>query len=97
VAAGKSDRQIGAIVGVSHRTVQKHLEHAYVKLGVENRTVAAMRAMRSDVAPSRDSPEPNGQKKDPAAAGSGRCVDLAERSAGPVNPYYRYPSLELVV
>ena len=44
VAAGKSDRQIAAIVGVSPRTVQKHLEHIYVKLGVENRTAAAMRA-----------------------------------------------------
>ena len=43
VAAGKSDRQIAAIVGVSPRTVQKHLEHIYVKLGVENRTAAAMR------------------------------------------------------
>lgn len=43
VAAGKSDRQIAAIVGAGVRTVQKHLEHAYVKLGVENRTAAAMR------------------------------------------------------
>ena len=44
VAAGKSDAQIGAILGISARTVQKHLEHAYQKLGVENRTAAAMRA-----------------------------------------------------
>ena len=43
VAAGKSDRQIAAIVGTSPRTVQKHLEHIYVKLGVENRTAVAMR------------------------------------------------------
>ena len=43
VAAGKSDRQIAAIVGTSPRTVQKHLEHIYVRLGVENRTAAAMR------------------------------------------------------
>jgi DNA-binding CsgD family transcriptional regulator len=43
VAAGKSDRQIAAIVGAGVRTVQKHLENAYVKLGVENRTAAAMR------------------------------------------------------
>ncbi len=43
VAAGKSDRQVAAILGVSVRTVQKHLENAYVKLGVENRTAAAMR------------------------------------------------------
>ena len=46
VAAGKSDRQIAMIVGASTRTVQKHLEHIYVKLGVENRTAAAMRARR---------------------------------------------------
>jgi len=44
VAAGKSDAQIGSILGISARTVQKHLEHAYQKLGVENRTAAAMRA-----------------------------------------------------
>jgi DNA-binding CsgD family transcriptional regulator len=45
VAAGKSDRQIADIAGVSVRTVQKHLERIYVKLGVENRTAAAMRAV----------------------------------------------------
>ena len=42
VGAGKSDAQIGVILGLSTRTVQKHLENAYVKLGVENRTAAAM-------------------------------------------------------
>lgn len=30
---------------ISPRTVQKHLEHIYVKLGVETRTAAAMRAL----------------------------------------------------
>ena len=44
VAAGKSDAQIGAILGISARTVQKHLQRAYEKLGVESRTAAAMRA-----------------------------------------------------
>jgi DNA-binding CsgD family transcriptional regulator len=43
VAAGKGDKQIAAILGASVRTVQKHLENTYVKLGVENRTAAAMR------------------------------------------------------
>lgn len=43
VAAGKSDAQVGAILGISARTVQKHLEHAYQKLGVENRTAAVSR------------------------------------------------------
>lgn len=51
VAAGKSNEQIGAILGISPRTVQKHLQHLYEKLGVESRTAAAMRA----VAPRRDS------------------------------------------
>ena len=44
LAAGKTDRDIGAILGCSHRTVQKHLQHIYEKLGVETRTAAVMRA-----------------------------------------------------
>lgn len=43
VSAGKSDRDIAAIVGCSHRTVQKHLQRIYEKLGVETRTAAALR------------------------------------------------------
>ena len=42
VGAGKSDAQVAAILGLSVRTVQKHLQNSYVKLGVENRTAAAM-------------------------------------------------------
>ena len=45
VGAGKSDRQIADILGMSNRTVQKHLEHIYKKLGVETRTAAVMRAL----------------------------------------------------
>ena len=45
VAAGKTDRDIALVLGCSHRTVQKHLERSYVKLGVETRTAAAMRAL----------------------------------------------------
>lgn len=41
---GKADRQIAAILGVSVRTVQKHLERVYAKLGVESRLAAVMRA-----------------------------------------------------
>jgi len=43
VAAGKSDAQIGAILRISARTVQKHLQNVYDKLGVENRTAAVNR------------------------------------------------------
>jgi DNA-binding CsgD family transcriptional regulator len=43
VAAGKTDRDIGDILGISHRTVHKHLQSVYAKLGVETRTAAVMR------------------------------------------------------
>jgi len=43
LAAGKTDRDIAEILGMSARTVQKHLQHIYEKLGDENRTAAAMR------------------------------------------------------
>ena len=43
VAAGKTDRDIAAILAISHRTVHKHLQSAYTKLGVETRTAAVMR------------------------------------------------------
>jgi DNA-binding CsgD family transcriptional regulator len=43
VTAGKTNAQIATIVGASPRTVAKHLERIYEKLGVESRTAAAMR------------------------------------------------------
>lgn len=45
VSCGKTNRDIGDILGLSPRTVNKHLEHVYVKLGVETRTAAAAIAM----------------------------------------------------
>ena len=45
VACGKTNRDIGDILGLSPRTVNKHLEHVVVKLGVETRTAAANLAM----------------------------------------------------
>ncbi len=43
---GKSNKDIGEILGLSTRTVDKHLEQVYSKLGVENRISAAMIALR---------------------------------------------------
>ena len=40
VAEGKSDWEISVNLRVSARTVQKHLEHIFTKLGVETRTAA---------------------------------------------------------
>lgn len=45
VARGKTNRDIGDILGSSPRTVNKHLEHVFAKLGVETRTAAATMAM----------------------------------------------------
>ncbi len=42
---GKTNRDIGDILGSSHRTVKKHLEHVYEKLGVETRTSAVAMAL----------------------------------------------------
>ena len=44
-AARAANRDIGDILGTSPRTVHKHLEHVFEKLGVETRTAAAGRAM----------------------------------------------------
>lgn len=47
VAKGKTNRDIGLILNMSPRTVNKHLEHIYIKLGVETGTAAANKVMRS--------------------------------------------------
>jgi DNA-binding response OmpR family regulator/DNA-binding CsgD family transcriptional regulator len=46
IAAGKSNRDIAEILGLSHRTVNKYLDQIYLKIGVENRTSAAAKAVR---------------------------------------------------
>jgi DNA-binding CsgD family transcriptional regulator len=46
LASGKTDRDIGDILAISPRTVHKHLQRIYEKLGVETRTAAVVRAMR---------------------------------------------------
>jgi len=47
IARGKSNRDIAEILKLSPRTVNKHLEQIYAKLGVENRTAAAALAMQA--------------------------------------------------
>jgi DNA-binding response OmpR family regulator/DNA-binding CsgD family transcriptional regulator len=45
VMMGKTNRDIGDILGTSPRTINKHLEHVFHKLGVETRTAAAALAL----------------------------------------------------
>ena len=44
LSQGKTNKDIGVILKLSARTVQKHLEHVYQKMGVENRTCASAKA-----------------------------------------------------
>jgi DNA-binding NarL/FixJ family response regulator len=46
IAKGKTNRDVAEILGMSPRTVNKHLEHVYEKLGVETRAAAAALASR---------------------------------------------------
>lgn len=48
VAAGKTDKAVAAHLDCSPRTVHKHLQRIYAKLGVETRTAAVMRALQYD-------------------------------------------------
>jgi DNA-binding CsgD family transcriptional regulator len=42
MAQGKTNVEIGVILAIASRTVEKHLEHVLAKLGVENRVAAAV-------------------------------------------------------
>ncbi|MDB5847998.1 MAG: DNA-binding response regulator, partial [Rhodoferax sp.] len=46
LAKGKTNRDIAEILGMSPRTVNKHLEHIFEKLGVETRSAATAIAGR---------------------------------------------------
>jgi DNA-binding NarL/FixJ family response regulator len=47
LARGKANKDIADILELSHRTVSKHLEQVFSKLGVENRASAAAVAIRA--------------------------------------------------
>jgi DNA-binding response OmpR family regulator len=47
LSRGKSNRDIAQILDVSYRTINKHLEQIYPKLGVETRTSAVALAIRA--------------------------------------------------
>lgn len=68
VAEGCTDRAIGHRLDVSVRTIQKHLEHAYAKLGVNDRTSAALRFV--------------GGRQDPAVGGLSRAQHRTRPAVG---------------
>ncbi|HEX7975346.1 MAG TPA: response regulator transcription factor [Anaerolineales bacterium] len=46
VVAGKTNQEIGLALGISEKTVEKHLEGVFTKLGVASRVEAAVHAVR---------------------------------------------------
>jgi len=58
LASGKTNREIAIILGLSVNTVRNHVASILAKLGVENRTTAALVALSS---PTRE-PSPRGPK-----------------------------------
>jgi DNA-binding NarL/FixJ family response regulator len=46
LAEGHSNRDLAALLGIQEATVEVHLTHIYRKLGLENRTAAALWACR---------------------------------------------------
>ena len=47
ISQGKSNHDIGVILGAKTGTISKHVEHIFGKLNVENRTSAAVMALET--------------------------------------------------
>ena len=60
LARGETNRQIAAELHVSLSTVKRHLEHILPKLGVSDRTQAAVRAVEMGLRPGLRPPERSG-------------------------------------
>jgi DNA-binding CsgD family transcriptional regulator len=56
VAQGKSNEEIGIILGASRNTIKKHVVRLLDKLGVESRNAAAVQALELLSAPSGERP-----------------------------------------
>jgi DNA-binding CsgD family transcriptional regulator len=57
ISQGKSNHEIGIILGAKTGTICKHVEHIFGKLNVENRTAAALIALETyrSIAPESES------------------------------------------
>jgi DNA-binding NarL/FixJ family response regulator len=49
VVAGKTNQEIGVVIGISPKTVEKHLESVYSKLHVASRVEAAVLAVKEGI------------------------------------------------
>ena len=49
MVTGKSNKEIGAVLGISALTVNKHVANILRKMGASSRTEASVRAVREDL------------------------------------------------
>jgi HD-GYP domain-containing protein (c-di-GMP phosphodiesterase class II) len=61
VARGLSNKEIGALLVISSKTVRNHVEHVYGKIGVTNRAAAALFAMQHGLLPDEQLASPQGR------------------------------------
>jgi DNA-binding NarL/FixJ family response regulator len=69
LAEGKSNREISRSLFLSEKTVKAHLAAIFRKLGVTNRTQAAMAAVSMGIGPNPRSPEGGGEPSETHAVG----------------------------
>jgi DNA-binding NarL/FixJ family response regulator len=69
LAEGKSNREISRSLFLSEKTVKAHLAAIFRKLGVTNRTQAAMAAVAMGIGPNPRSPEGGGEPSETHAVG----------------------------
>jgi DNA-binding CsgD family transcriptional regulator len=90
ISQGKSNHDIGVILGAKTATIRKHVEHIFAKLNVENRTAAAVTALETcrSVAPRAKSngSQPwvaiGGRDRDGAPTPVFRCLGNLRRGVG---------------
>jgi len=58
VVQAKTNQEIGQALGISEKTVEKHLEAIFGKLGVTSRVEAAVRAVRENLVDTPETPAP---------------------------------------
>ncbi len=73
VALGQSNHHVAEALGISHRTVGKHLERGFRKLGVSDRSSAAARVweLAGTAASSEGAPQASSPNRTTLVAGSG--------------------------
>ena len=59
LAAGRSNKRIALELGIAEKTVKTHVGHVLAKLGVADRTQAALLAVRGRSRPTLEGPRTN--------------------------------------